>query len=178
MFFGPGTALHGYFVNAPNTMQIEENVFLENYITYAQIDESREKVYFNSTFSLQNAEQVSLSKLLSNLTLGEIDFFVCSESAFHELALEGLLSDLEIWMTTEERSACQNRLVRFTSSDESKTTEVSLLDGHLCALDVSDSKRLRDCGAFEGEESIYFCVAINSSRKERTLAFFNWLLTD
>ncbi len=177
-FFGPESVLYGYFVNAPYTMNVEEDVFLEDFISYAQIDPNKEKVYFNSTFSLENAEQAELSKLLSALTLGEIDFFICEDTAYKELAGEGLLTDLNTWLTEEELSSYGDRPVRFASSDTDTSAEPSLCEGKLVAIDVTDSIRLQQSGAYEGEEHIYYCFAVNAPHKDMSLLFLDWLLTE
>lgn len=177
-FSGPQSALYGYFVNAPHAMNVEDDIFLENFISFAQIDMSKEKVYFNSAFSLQNANQTELSKLMSALTTGEIDFFVCEENAFRELAQEGLLSDLNSWMTLQESASYRNRIIHYEPSDSESTKEPSLCKGLPVAIDVTDSMRLQETGAFEGESHIYFCVAVNAPHKERTLLFLQWLLAE
>lgn len=175
-FFGPESVLYGYFVNAPGTMHVEEDVFLEDFISYAGIDSPKEKVYFNSTFSLENAEPAELSKLLSALTLGEIDFFICEETAYEELALGGLLTDLDAWLTPEEKALYNDRLVRFITADRDSSVEPSLCEGKLVAIDVTDSLRLQESGAYEGAARIYFCIAVNAPHKENTLHFLEWIL--
>ncbi len=177
-FCGADTALYGYFVNATQGMNVEDDVFLEDYLTYAQIEEEKETVYFNSTFSLKNADQMTLSKLLSNLTLGEIDFFVCEEEAFDEFAREGLLSDLEVFLTEEELSFYQDRLIRFEVQNTNPSDETPILNGCFTGIDITDSVRLQESGAYSGEAHIYFCIAVNAPHKERTLAFLDWLLAE
>ena len=175
-FFGPESVLYGYFVNAPGTMHVEDNIFLEDFISYAGIDGQKEKVYFNSTFSLENAQPAELSKLLSALTMGEIDFFICEETAYEELALGGLLTDLDAWLTPEEKALYNDRLVRFITADRDSSVEPSLCEGKFVAIDVTDSIRLQESGAYVGASRIYFCVAVNAPHKENTLLFLEWIL--
>lgn len=171
LFFAPNTALYGYFVNAPVAMETEDDVFLQDFFTYAGIDETKENIYFSSDFSLAGADSATMSKFVSNLSLGEIDFFICDRKTLDELAKEDILINLAYYFDEATLQAHKARLFSYQEATGTESEEFAPI-----AVNITDSPILKESGAFAGAGEVYFCVAGNSRRKENTTLFLEWLL--
>ncbi|MCQ2524697.1 MAG: hypothetical protein MJ123_10205 [Lachnospiraceae bacterium] len=142
---------------------------------YIEIDTKKEKVVFDTTYSMideggnQNS-YLSLQKMVANIAAGTADVIIGDLDVLQTLAPNEFFADLRNYFSEDELNALGDKVIYSQLKDD---------DGNLIGeeipliINVTDSPLLNSYPFFVYDEG--FGIIANTSRPERCKKFYNFL---
>lgn len=167
--------LYAVFLNSGFNDETSD-AFMDDFIDYAELDMKRSKVtldasmYIHRTDGTSDTSSVSSGqKLLAMFTSIEMDVIIGDQANFEYYAKQGSFVALDEIFPEEFLQEHTDRLVVTEDPDEK---EVCL------GIRITDSRKLKDIGAYQDEEPIILAVPVTHMEDENIVKFVNFLLEE
>jgi len=156
--------------NAPDSTEFAEEI---------QVDLKKYDVYFDYSYKISpdfenynESNYTSMQKLMAVIAAGTADVLIGDKEIMEHYADSQIQAALTEVFTDEELKAFEGKIIYHDVVD-TETGEIIAKDFPL-AINVSDSPKLTECGAYYSDD-VYLSVVCNSTHPEYVKAFLKYL---